>query len=454
MPVLNAWAGAQTPGGFKVYARLSSGTSARLLVSRHADLSTPTYFGPVTADAQAVVRFTVAGLRPWITYYYALEVDGTLDTAWVGQCKTAPAVGTPTSFRFVASSCAGHALSGNGTTDFYPPGIGATGVSNRSSFDLITAAGGDFFIHLGDMYYRDISVNDPAPFRQAFDDVLAAPRQAALYKSKALVYMGDDHDGGPDNRDKTAASAPAWKQAYRERVPAYPYADASGLWQTWVYGRVRFIMTDNRTERDPCANTDDASKSMLGATQKQWFKDTLLAATEPTIVWINTIPWLGTPAAGGDAWIGYDTERTELGNFIRANNLDKRIVCISGDSHAIGIDDGRNNTWAGFPEVTVSSIDAAGGTLTGSWSHGWSGGRGRYATFDVVDTGKVTTITASLYADATLLRAVSIVRRNKPARLLEVTGIKAKVDGSVIPVTVRAKGDLSTTPYKQWVAAP
>ncbi|MGC5271651.1 alkaline phosphatase D family protein, partial [Salmonella enterica] len=67
--------------------------------------------------------------------------------------------------------------------------------------------------------------------------------------------------------------------------------------QTFSVGRVKFIMTDLRSDRDSVTNKDDANKSILGADQKAWLKKELLASNGkfPLIVWMSTVPWIGNP---------------------------------------------------------------------------------------------------------------------------------------------------------------
>ena len=63
---------------------------------------------------------------------------------------------------------------------------------------------------------------------------------------------------------------------------------------------------------------ESAGKSRLGAAQKAWFKQEVIAARDagfPLILWVSTVPWIATAALGNDTWAGYSTERTELANF-------------------------------------------------------------------------------------------------------------------------------------------
>jgi hypothetical protein len=135
--------------------------------------------------------------------------------------------------------------------------------------------------------------------RQGWEDQIRfAPGLLELTRDVPMWYCRSDHEAGPDNGDSnnayTAASiglpAPrALRHAGRRAV------DAAGLYQTWVVGRVRFILIDVRNiDRSPGANTDNSSKTMLGATQKAWLKTQLLQP-EPVKVIVSDVAWMGPP---------------------------------------------------------------------------------------------------------------------------------------------------------------
>src|SRR5207302_5098984 len=101
-----------------------------------------------------------------------------------------------------------------------------------------------------------------------------------------------------NNSDRKSKAHEASRLAYQEYVPHYPLAfgdDDIPISQTFVVGRVKFILTDLRSERDEAKKKDDARKSMLGAKQKEWFKSELLDSNGkyPLICWISSVPWIG-----------------------------------------------------------------------------------------------------------------------------------------------------------------
>jgi phosphodiesterase/alkaline phosphatase D-like protein len=208
---------------------------------------------------------------------------------------------------------------------------------------------------LGDLHYGNISVDDPAAYRARYDTALASAHQGPLYANVPTVYTWSDHDFGPSDSNGTSVSKPAAQAAYRQYVPSYPLSSPTGgIYQTFSYGRVRFIATDNRSYKSPVSATDDTDKTMLGAEQKQWFKDTVSTATEPVIIWINENPWIASADQTADWWGGYTTERAELADFIAASG--KKLAIVSGDMHALAADDGRNSP-GGIPVFHAAALN-------------------------------------------------------------------------------------------------
>ncbi|MGI9657322.1 MAG: alkaline phosphatase D family protein, partial [Gaiellaceae bacterium] len=252
------------------------------------------------------------------------------------------------------------------------------------------------FLIAGDFYYADIGENNPDRFREQFQRALTRPAQAALYREVPVAYTWDDHDYGPNDADRTAPSREAARAIYRETVPHYELAAGAGdeaIYQAFTMGRVRFLLTNTRSERDPSALPAGDQRSMLGVEQKRWLKEELLAAngTYPVIVWVNSVPWIAEPSPGGDNWSGFAEERAELSNFI-ADNAIEGIVMVSGDAHMVAIDDGSNSDYstnggAAFPVFHAAALDRRGSLKGGPYSEGAFPGSGQFGLFSVEDDG-------------------------------------------------------------------
>jgi len=386
------WSGAVTDSSARVVAHLSDSLSdrpvrlaltsggetpewneARRLRSDHPDTYTQVH------------HFALTDLDPATTYHYALEIDGRIDSTRAGRFSTFN--DGPFSFRVALGGCA------------------ETG-SRHPVFDAIRTARPDLFLHVGDMHYEDIDVNAAQPFRDAFRQVHASPRQSALYRSTPIAYIWDDHDYGPNNSSRRAPGQDAAQQVYREFVPHYPLAEGPGthpIYQSFTAGRVRFLVTDLRSART-ANEAPDSVKTMMGEQQKAWFKDQLRAARDryPVIAWVSSVPWIGDASDAEDRWSGFAEERRELATFIDSIGVADQLVVLSGDAHMVALDDGSNNhfgvlgeTGGGFPVVHGAALDRRGSVKGGPYSHGTFPNRvslfgdndGQFVLMDVEDDG-------------------------------------------------------------------
>ena len=354
--VLHSWVGAPAKDGFKVIARTSGATSVRLKVCTDAAMTQNVVFSiAATPDTAGYVPLSVTGLNPYTQYFYQLEDTPAGGAATligeVGKARTLPTAGTAQNFSFAFGSCA---------TNNNPDG---------RSFDSIRNWNPLFMVHLGDFHYRNPTATEAATHVQHWANQIAGMGNGALknfVRDVPTLYVRSDHDAGPgDNGDSNNASTQASTDGYKQIVPTVPLADTRmptvGLYFSWVVGRVRFIAVDIRnTDRSPGLNAQSSSKTMLGATQKQWLKDQLLM-DEPVKVIVSDVPWPGpaSTSTGEDKWWSYDHERTEIGNFIVANNV--KCVMLTGDIHSLVADSGAHNAWGGFPIYGASPLANIGG---------------------------------------------------------------------------------------------
>jgi phosphodiesterase/alkaline phosphatase D-like protein len=390
------WHGAMTHNSFWVRGRCT--VPGSLVVAEEADTTyaNAIEFGPYSLGTYDMLSIRATGLSPDTAYRYAFKFGGVVDTAWQGVTRTFPTPMSTADGIFIAGTCAGNNDLEAWTT---------SKVSDHPIFDdmRLLSPKPRFIFHGGDFHYRDYATNNADLFRGAYWDVLtynrtlgATARQAKMYRDIPVAYVWDDHDFGPSNSNKTTASKPAAQQAYRDCVPHYtlPADSRPGgngeIYQTFAFGRQRFILLDTRSERDPQANTDNASKSMLGADQKAWLKETLLATVEPVIFIFTGVPWVAVQTAGADTWGGYTTERQELVDFIIANGLSGRVWFFAGDMHGIAVDNGtnlNNQTGLNRPTIQAAAFDANPSTKGGPYTQGPLGKRNAFGLFSIFDNG-------------------------------------------------------------------
>lgn len=366
------WTGAVTSRGARIVAKLGHRDDVFLLVSDEDDMDGALRIAPerlIAVPGGWLAHFALDGLAPATRYYALVERKGRAIRQHPVAFTTFPAGRAP--LRVAMGSCA------------------ATG-SNHPVFDTIRAQQPDLFLHLGDLHYEDIAENEIARFYAAFDRALTAPRQAKLYGSVPVAYVWDDHDYGPNNSDKESPSRAAALAAYQSAVPHYPLhcPDRDSIYQAFSYGRVRFILTDTRSQRSPRRVADGPARTMLGARQLEWLKAELLEAsrTHDLVVWVNSVPWMGDDG-NYDRWTGFAHERSRLSSFIEEHGI-RNLCMVSGDAHMLAIEDGRHNTYGPsgkplFPILQAAALDRRGSVKGGPYSHGPLPGPGQFGLLEV-----------------------------------------------------------------------
>lgn len=376
------WSGAVTTTGGTVSVRSTAG-SARLAVSTASDLSSPSY-SPSAAPANGRVKLAATGLAANTVYHYGVEEDGVLG-ARLGQFRTARLAGS--SFSFGIASC-------------------KRNTSNHLIHDVIRAKNFDFFIQHGDFHYADNTDGLLSTNLASYEAQFTA-RFSALLASLSMPHIYDDHEWGGvgGNGDRTTANGPGCAAAYGVICPHYPLPVAGCAYQTFTWGRIRFILLDERPFRDPDTDPDTASKTFLGAAQKAQLKADLSAAAAAGLVPVVISPsvWKTEP---GDRFttdsLGLFThERTEIEDYWVANNCAPIGGIICGDAHACDYDDGSHNDHSTggaslrVPVAIASAMDQDGGSKGDVWSGGQFDCKtpnGQYMQVDVIDNGTNITI--------------------------------------------------------------
>jgi hypothetical protein len=377
------WSGAVTATGFTVNARMAPGAgTARLVVSESPSLANPAYSGAVEPDDQRVVSLRVDGLRPGAAYYYAIEAGGQVDELRRGSLSTFSA-GAST-FTIALGACA------------------RTG-SNGAVFDAIRKENPLLYLVSGDIHYENITRNSLDRFQDAYQTLVTTPAQQALYQQTPIAYVWDDHDFGGSNSDSSAEAKPAARLSYRRNVPHYDLPAGDGdaaIYQAFSAGRVRFVLLDTRSMRG-AEKLPDGGESLLGAQQREWLKQELLASSRnhALVVLVSGVPWIAPAGASRDDWGGFATERAEIADFIADSGIDN-VLLLAGDAHMLAIDDGSNSDYSasggrGFPVFQAGALDRPGSVKGGPYSEGTYPGAGHYGLVTFTDNGSSMTVKLS-----------------------------------------------------------
>ena len=390
-------AGAPSQTGFTVASKVIGATSCRLKVATDAGLTQNVFYvAAQVPDSNGYVSHAVTGLAAH-TQYYVQVTDTPASTATetlfgaAGACKTLPATGGPANFTVSFASCIA-------TTDTNSPAA-STAMADWVNWNA------DIKIFTGDFDYFDATYTDEYSQIGVFESQVHQGADGGAGAIQQMLaqgwgfYCASDHDTGPDNGDSNTAWMPASIAARQEVFPQGALGDTTfspvhGLYQSWVAGRVRFILIDIRnTDRSPGANTDNSSKTMLGATQLAWFQNQLIQP-EPLKVVIGDTQWMGNVVAGqNDKWWAYDTERQAIIAYIAAHKSQvQNMMWWHGDFHGLGCTPGASNPWGGFPVYCAAPICQTGAavqdTSTFTQMYNNSGGECRqYGRVTFTDTG-------------------------------------------------------------------
>lgn len=366
-----------------VTARVSgSFDDLKVIASETPNFASKIESSVVARNEFGFVRAEIENLDPDTLYYVGVESDTGLRGEFTGKMRT-PKTGAHT-FSFASASCA---LTGSS-------GLVFDAIRARAEAGEIS-----FFIHSGDLHYEDIVVNDPALFHAAYDEVFNAPRQRKLWSVLPMYYMWDDHDFGPDDSGRDSPSRQAAVAAYRSRVPSPPLVKSGAEdapYYSFVRGRVRFIVTDVRSERAEKGEfpSNDPDQVIFTNDQRDWLFAEMLAAegADQAIIWVNTKVWVASVSNGADHMGGYAAARQEIADFITDNDLNRRVAILSGDMHALAFDDGSSaNNPAGLRVMQAAALERARVNIGGPYSVGPialppTGIHSQYGLIDVTDS--------------------------------------------------------------------
>ncbi len=347
-----------------------------------------TVAGTTNADRDYTLKLYVNKLKSGIKYYYKFKTDDGVFSP-VGTFKTAPAPNQKTPVHFGFSGDADGQWRPYGSTqDFtklnldYFVWLGDTIYETASAISAVTA---DPFTNP-----TQALIDYHRKYREQFEPVTpnGFPGLTDFFAAEGHYTLLDNHETG--NKQFQSGGAPVGSpagqgvdgtnpsddvnttgtyinktdgfktliQAYsdyqpiREKTisaPNDPRTDGTQKLyyaQQWGANSI-FINLDDRSYRDVRLKTaagaddtgpraDNPNRTMLGATQLKWFKQTLLDTQKKRIPWkiiavSSPIDEIG--GDGGKSWIGgYRAERNEIMKFIADNHIDN-VVFITTDDH-------------------------------------------------------------------------------------------------------------------------
>ncbi len=305
-------------------------------------------------------RHRVTGLKPGTEYFYRFHTKRT--DSPVGRLRTLRPADSVEPVRIGVMSCQSY------EAGYY---TALAGLAAEDDLDLV--------VGLGDYIYekhfydgpaarkdttgpnKDGDVQTLAEYRQKYQLYKADKQLQAVHAMFPYVSVWDDHEvednyngQGPDsastdpgaleNDNKTPRRVPyaerrrAGYLSYFEYTPVVrskPTDDV--IYRAVKLGRhAELFLTDERQYRSPqpckdqigvpCPGAKDERLTMLGATQKRWFKGALERSTATWKLWASEVMVMGWDSAPGvqlnqDGWDGYQAERREILEHVAAKGI-------------------------------------------------------------------------------------------------------------------------------------
>ena len=193
-----------------------------------------------------------------------------------------------------------------------------------------------FFVHTGDVVYYDRLAKNAALARYHWQRTYSLPSNVSFHRQVASYFVKDDHDAwvndcwpsmvSPYMGDFTFAQG---LQIFREQVPM-----GEKTYRTVRWGKdLQIWLVEGRDFRSPNTMPDGPDKTIWGAAQMKWFRETVAASNATFRVLISP-----TPIVGPDRDNKHDNHSNKdfayEGSRLRKFLADqKNMVVVCGDRH-------------------------------------------------------------------------------------------------------------------------
>ena len=279
-------------------------------------------------------QFKIEGLRPATSYRYAVETreargkrsEGII----TGTFRTAPNATDATPVRFALLSC-----------QMYCRMDRPDGFHIYESIQRLNPA---FLLSCGDNVYYDSEdpvANGMHVARYHWQRMYSLPTLASCLRSVPGYWQKDDHDVYSDDSWPglhTPKMDPLrfeeGQRIFREQTPS-PQA-SSPMYRRFRWGtEVEVWLPEGRDYRSPNSDPDGPAKSLWGADQKRWLKETLGSSSATWKVVVNPNPIVG-PDHGrkrdNHANPAFAIEGREIRQWLK-DNAGGRVIVMNGDRH-------------------------------------------------------------------------------------------------------------------------
>ena len=313
------------------------------------------------ADRDFIVRQSFQGLKPGTEYRVRTWIGANADELRDGPAatfRTLPGSESAARVNFVVITGMNYAkfhgdnridqkihLEHN-NTELPPPYAGPDKHLGYPALASIQKLRPHFFVGTGDNVYYDTPKKPRAEtvpqLRQKWHEQFVQPRYRDLFATVPTYWMIDDHDYRIDDGDNSGDYLPSPEAARQMMLEQLPVASAEDddakTYRTHRVSRdLQVWFPENRMYRSANATEDGPEKSIWGAQQKAWLKETLAASDATFKLLISPNPMIGPDdARKSDNHTnlgGFRHERDEFFAWINEQGMAKHFFIICGDRH-------------------------------------------------------------------------------------------------------------------------
>jgi len=287
--------------------------------------------GPQTDFAHA---FRLQGLQPESAYRLSVETRASRgkpeEGALAGSFRTAPESGKSAMVRFALSSCQIYCRTDR------PDGY--------HIYPSIQKFAPHFLLSCGDNVYYDSEdpvVNSIAAARYHWQRMYSLPTLVDCLREVPGYWQKDDHDvytddGWPGRVEPKHGpfTFENGQTIFRQQVPSP--AIGKPMFRTFRWGRdLEIWLPDSRDYRSPNDAPDSPEKSIWGAEQKNWLKQSITNSTAAWKIMVNPNPIVGPDHArknDNHSNPAFATEGREFRQWLK-DNVAGRVIVMNGDRH-------------------------------------------------------------------------------------------------------------------------
>lgn len=356
-------AGEVTAHSVVLQSRLTDGTQlvdgdlpghageARFEISDQESFSPSAFTGWIEArpEQDFIVKARVNGLAPGRTYHYRLHyTDKDRATAKTGPARRFRtwAPGSGEAVDFVMVSCMNHAAFHGLAKGSGPAYTGADRSLGYPALEAILKLNPRAVIGTGDIIYYDQPKETAArtlpELRRKWHEQFIQPRFPRLFAVTPTYWLKDDHDYRKNDSDATGDYEPGVDlgiNTFREQLPLGLPSDADQkTYRTHRFSQdLQVWFLEGRDYRSPNQAPDGADKTIWGADQLKWLKETLLGSSAAFRVIISPTPLVGPD----DAYKkdnhtnpeGFRHEGETFKRWLKDKGLVNRVFFMTGDRH-------------------------------------------------------------------------------------------------------------------------